>query len=72
MTLKFLETVPSECPEFPFQAGQVITVKRLTAELKRWIARGAAVVLEDDPETAALGEPLEQATEPRPRPRGPR
>lgn len=26
MMIRFLQTVPSENPEFPFQAGQVITV----------------------------------------------
>lgn len=59
MRIKFLETTPSDAPEYPFQAGQIITVQSLTAQYRRWVKDGRAVTLDD--EAADLGEPLETA-----------
>jgi hypothetical protein len=58
LRLKLLHTMPSSREGFPFQAGQVIEVTKLTAEFRRWIKDGAAVVLRDDPpETAVKRDP---------------
>jgi hypothetical protein len=64
MRLKLLQTMPSSREGFPFQAGQVIVVTKLTAEFRRWIKDGAAVVLRDEaPETAVVRDP-ERAVHP--------
>jgi hypothetical protein len=68
--IRFLQTTPSERLDFPFQAGQIIEVPRLTAQLREWIAREHAVVVEDEPEAAVLGAPAEVAALPGGKPRG--
>lgn len=62
MRLKFLQTMPSGRDGFPFQAGQIINVPKLTAEFRKWIADRAIVVLQDEPETAVAKRGLEKAT----------
>lgn len=54
MTIRFLQTSPSASPEYPFQAGQVITVPRLTREMARALETGSAIVLTETPETASV------------------
>jgi hypothetical protein len=62
MRLKFLQTMPSSRDGFPFQAGQIIEMAKLTPEFRQWIKDGAAVVLrEETPETAVSRDP-ERAT----------
>lgn len=56
MRLKFLQTVESSAPGFPFQAGQTIHVSKLTAEMRQWVKDGRAVVLPEIPETPAAPE----------------
>jgi hypothetical protein len=70
--VRFLQTTPSASPDFPFQAGQVITLSRLTPEIRQWLNDARAVLLDDEPEAAALGDAPQQAVEPRPRRRGAR
>lgn len=65
MKLRFLETLPSSNPDYPFQAGQIIVVGRLTPEQQRWVREGrVAVVHEAQPETAVPPTP-ERAVLPR-------
>lgn len=53
MRLKFLRTTASQSPEYPFRAGQIIPLERLTPEFRRFVRDGAAEVLpEDDTERA--------------------
>jgi hypothetical protein len=48
MTIRFLQTVPSENPEFPFQAGQVISLPVLPSYLRDHIKAGRAVLVTED------------------------
>lgn len=58
MTIRFLETCPSENPAFPFQAGQVISVTAPSAFLLSLIdGVRAEVVKTDDTERAIAPEP---------------
>lgn len=70
MRVKFLRTVPSGSPDFPFQAGQIIVLPKLTAEVRQWLADEAAVLLADEPETAMFREALNDAMLPRGKARG--
>lgn len=58
MRIRFLQTVPSENPHFPFQAGQTIVVSRPTKAITAALGDGRAVVLPDpdlpDPEHAVV------------------
>lgn len=76
ITVRFRQTTPSDNPDFPFQAGQVITVPRLSDAVRTAIREQQADVLggaEDEPdEMAALGSAPETAQLPRPRPKGSR
>lgn len=70
--IRFLQTTASDRPELPFQAGQIITVPRLTAEMKVWLkpypdGTRRAELLTPEPEAAVVGAGLERATEPRAR-----
>jgi len=58
MTIRFLQTVPSENPEYPFQAGQIIYVAAPSAFLLSLLDGVRAEVIKADV--------LEQATEPEP------
>ena len=62
MKLRFLKVTPSNNPEFPFQAGQIIHVEKLTGEMKRWLKEGLAVALPDSFEAASIADP-ERAVE---------
>jgi hypothetical protein len=64
MRIRFLQTTPSMNPTFPFQAGQIIEVPKLTAEMRGWLANGSAHLLKDEPETAVVGTGPEHATLP--------
>lgn len=69
MTLRFVRTTASGRPDFPFQAGQIIHVEKLTAEMRVWLRDGAAELLKEEPEAAVLGM-TERAVEPRAKGRG--
>jgi hypothetical protein len=73
MRIRFLRTTPSQLPDFPFQAGQIVHLPHLTPEFRQYLKEGAAEVLppENGAETADL-EPGERAVESRPKPRGKR
>jgi hypothetical protein len=63
MVIRFLETVPSQNPEFPFTAGQIIHVVCPDAFLRGYIeAKKAVVVPSDDTERAI--EPGAETPEP--------
>jgi hypothetical protein len=64
--IRFLQSTASQNPNYPFQAGQVIWLLRLTAEVRQWIADGRAEVIPDEPE-AALAPDGELAVLPRAR-----
>jgi hypothetical protein len=71
MRLRFLQTTSSASPGFPFQAGQIIAVPRLTSEHKRWIASGHAELVKEPSETAVAVDAERAVTEePRKRARG--
>ncbi len=72
MRIRFLRTVPSMAPEYPFEAGQIVVLPKLTAEIRTWVKNGDAVILPDPPEAAALGPPPETAVESDARTRGSR
>lgn len=54
MQIRFLHTTESAAPGYPFQAGQVITLTKLTAEARRWIADGLAELVREDGEVPTL------------------
>jgi hypothetical protein len=56
-TIKFLETTPSENPDFPFQPGQVIRVSKLSPSLRKAIQAHQALLLKDEPERAITAPP---------------
>lgn len=62
MVLRFLLTTASQAPEYPFLAGQTITVSALTPEMRQWIKDGRAELVQDEPETATVG-PHERAVQ---------
>lgn len=63
MHIRFLETVESERPGFPFTAGQIISVATPTKQMLAWLRSSRAVVLrqENDEELAVAPEPVEVA-----------
>jgi hypothetical protein len=63
MRVKFLHTTPSDSPEAPFQAGQIIDIP-ISKQVRTWIQEGSAVALDEPREEAAVLE--------RPRARGSR
>lgn len=71
MRIRFLETTASAHPQYPFQAGQIITLPRLSPEMRQWLREGRVEVLGGDVEELAMvGAAPEQATAIRPRARG--
>jgi hypothetical protein len=52
MQLRFRQTTPSLSPDRPFQPGQVITISKLTAEMRRWLKDGMAELVPEVPEVA--------------------
>lgn len=72
MKIRFLQNSPSSNPEFPFQAGQIITTPSLTAEMRAALDAGTAEVLAEEPELAMQGPATEAAVQKRGRPRGSR
>lgn len=58
MTIRFLQTARSSNPDFPFLAGQVITVAEPTAEMVAALNDGRAeAVKTDDVEFATVRAP---------------
>lgn len=64
MQIRFLQTTASQNPNYPFQAGQVIVLDRLTPEARQWIADGRAEVMQESPE-AAIEPSGERAVQPK-------
>ena len=48
MKIRFLQTTPSDNPEYPFMAGQVITVAQPTPSLLRLIDDEHAEIVRED------------------------
>ena len=70
--IKFLQTTPSDNPDFPFQAGQIVDLP-MSKRVQQWITDGFAVVIAPArEEKTVLGGPEETATETRPKSRGSR
>lgn len=60
MTIRFLQTVASEHPDFPFMAGQVITVPVPSPFLLSLLDGVRATCVPDDGEERAVAPPDEQ------------
>ena len=61
MDLRFLQTVESSAPEYPFQAGQVIRdLPRLSPEMRQWIRDGLAELVRDEEPTTAVVAPAHE------------
>jgi len=69
--IRFLATVPSQSPDFPFTAGQTIDMPELTRDVRAALVDGRAVRL-DEPEAAVMGAPPDVAVQARPKGRGAR
>jgi hypothetical protein len=63
MTIRFLQTTPSESPEYPFQAGQVITVACPSPYLLSLLDGKRAEAVRTD-ETERAVEPSAERAEP--------
>lgn len=62
MDLRFLQTVDSSAPGFPFMPGQVITgLSRLSPEMRQWLRDGRAELVRDEEPEAAVVAPVERA-----------
>jgi hypothetical protein len=56
VTIRFLQTVESSAPGYPFMPGQVISgLSRLTPEQRQWIRDGRAELVGEEPELATVG-----------------
>jgi hypothetical protein len=64
--VRFLETMPSSAPGFPFMPGQVIVVSKLTPEMQRWLSKGQIELMPEEPEAAVEGH-VERAVLPKAR-----
>jgi hypothetical protein len=62
--IRFRQTTPSSHPEFPFQAGQVIDVPRLTPAIRQWLRDAFAEVVPEIPDAAVAVDDAERATVP--------
>lgn len=60
MTIRFLQTVPSENPEMPFRAGQVITVTYPSPMLLDYLDGERAELVREDATESAVLVPAEQ------------
>ena len=58
MVIRFLQTTPSENPDFPFQAGQIISVTAPTRFLLSLIDGIHAEVVRTDDIERAIEEPV--------------
>lgn len=56
MRVRFLETIESGVPGYPFVLGQVIDVPVLTPPMREWQRQGWIEVVEE-PELATVGAP---------------
>ena len=63
MLIRFLETVPSQNPDAPFTAGQIINVVCPDASLQRYLDEGLAVAVKTDDSERAI-EPEAETPEP--------
>lgn len=74
--LRFLQTTPSDNPDTPFQAGQIIAVDTLTPTMRAWLTpigdgRACAELLPEWPEAAVAPDDAERAVLPRAKARKP-
>jgi hypothetical protein len=60
VTIRFLQTTPSDNPEYPFQAGQIISVDQPSEFLLGLLdgVRAEAVRSADEPELAVVRAPV--------------
>lgn len=56
ITFRFRQTVESSTAGFPFQAGQILTVPRLSREQKDWLKAAWIEVIREDPERALVAK----------------
>lgn len=72
MTIRFLQTVPSEHPEYPFMAGQVISVTAPSPFLLELLDGVRAEIVKglEPPEEQAVAPDGERPEPERPRRRG--
>jgi hypothetical protein len=68
VTIRFLQTVPSENPDYPFTAGQVITVAAPSPFLLSLLDGVRAEVVKGLDEQLAI-EPAGETPEPEPQPK---
>lgn len=61
MRIKFIQTTPSDSPDYPFVPGQVIDVEKMTRVIRQWVADGAAFVLAEAPIQTAVKRDTERA-----------
>jgi hypothetical protein len=59
--LRFLNLVPSSCPDLPFRPLQIIDVEKLTPEMRGWVAAGHAELVKEAQELATVGDSSERA-----------
>lgn len=57
MLIRFVRTVDSDAPGFPFRMGQIIDVPTLTERMRACLRDGSAVLLHDVPERAVVAAP---------------
>jgi len=57
VTFRFRCTVESSTAGYPFQAGQMVTVPRLSREQKDWLAQALIELVPDEPERAVQAKP---------------
>lgn len=61
MTIRFLQTCPSENPDYPFMAGQVISVACPTPLIRTHLANGMAEAVKTDDTERAVAPEIEPA-----------
>lgn len=55
MTIRFLQTLDSGVPNYPFMAGQIVRVAQPTPSMLAYLQRGyAEAVKDDEPEFAVV------------------
>jgi hypothetical protein len=65
--IRFLQTCPSDCPDAPFQAGQVIDIADPSPDLLRLVDGVRAEVVPSDPIEQAVAPDLTRSEPERPR-----
>jgi hypothetical protein len=60
MTIRFLQTVPSQNPEYPFQAGQIIYMAAPSGFLLQFVDGIRAIAIPEDQEERAVEAPADR------------